>query len=95
MQNSESSRTAWQQVVDADSDAAQRERLEAFLALHPQGTEPRLVVSVEDAATGQKAPIDKALWSNPQGYRVTLRYGDETYVFTPRSAASLEPLFRE
>ena len=95
MSDTHSSKAAWQRVVDADSETTQRAELDAFLALHPPGSEPRLQVSVVDAASGQKAPIDKALWAAPQNYRVTLSYGDETYVFTPKSRASLEPLFRE
>lgn len=86
---------AWQAVRDAPDPATQRTRLDAFLAMNRQAGAPPLMVDVARADTGERAPIDKALWAEPQRYQVTLRYGQRRYAFVPLSRASLEPLFRE
>lgn len=86
---------AWQAVRDATSADAQRDGIDAFLAMNQQAGAPPLMVNVAKRDTGAKAAIDQALWDNPQQYEVTLRYGDRRYGFTPLSRASLEPLFRE
>jgi hypothetical protein len=95
MSNDDKTDAAWQEVLAADTAERQRERIDAFLAMNQAAGAPALQVSVKDIASGQKAPIDKALWANPQQYEVTLRYGEQTYTFTPKSRSSLEPLFRE
>lgn len=85
----------WQAVQTASSADGQRREIDAFLAMgQPEGTPP-MQVSVKDLASKHDAPLDKALWENPQQYEVTLHFGDRKYSFVPRSRASLEPLFRE
>lgn len=88
--------TAWQAVTSAQTPGAQRSALDTFMALNESGTGalPRQV-SVTERATGTKAPIDNALWAEPQKFEITLRYGERSYVFVPQSRSSLEPLFRE
>lgn len=88
--------SAWQAVTSAQTAESQRAAIDAFIALNESsdGAPPRQV-SVTASASGQKAPIDNALWANPQQYEVTLRYGERSYVFVPKSRLSLEPLFRE
>ncbi len=86
---------AWQEVTSAGTAEAQRRHLDAFLALNAEIGAPPLQVSVKELASGARVPISKALWANPQNYEVTLRYEQRTYTFTPKSAASLEPLFNE
>ena len=86
---------AWQAVTAAGDPREQRRQIDAFLALNQQADAPALQVLVSSLDTGQRAPIDRALWDNPQRYEVTLRYGERSYVFVPQSADSLKPLFRE
>ena len=86
---------AWQAVRDAADPAQQRARLDAFLAMNRQAGAPPLMVDVARRDTGERAPIDKALWADPQHYEVTLRYGQRRYGFVPLARTSLEPLFRE
>lgn len=87
--------TAWEAVRAAESTDAQRQRIDAFLAMNQQAGAPPLMVSVARRDTGEKAAIDQALWDNPQDYEVTLRYDERRYRFVPLGRASLEPLFRE
>lgn len=87
--------TAWTRVTAATSAAEQRQQIDAFLASQQQGGAPPLMVNVAKRDGGAPAPIDDALWQNPQDYEVTLRYGERRYRFVPLSRSSLEPLFRE
>lgn len=87
--------TFWQAVTAAGTAQAQRAAIDAFLEANQQAGAPPLQVRVRHGDTGEAAPIDKALWDNPQQYQVELRYGGRRYEFVPLSPASLEPLFRE
>lgn len=95
MSSDDDFQAAWQAVQSADSASEQRQKIDAFLAMNQRAGAPPLQVSVRNQATGEKAPIDQALWDNPQQFEVTLRYGERRYVFVPLSRSSLEPLFRE
>jgi hypothetical protein len=95
MQQGAGAQAAQWQAVDDASAAEQPQRLEAFLAAQTQAGAPPLQVTVRDKASGAAAKIDKALWAAPSNYEVTLRYGQDTYVFVPKSGESLKPLFRE
>ncbi|RPD85375.1 hypothetical protein [Luteimonas sp. 100069] len=87
--------TAWARVTTATTAAQQRQEIDAFLAIQQQGGAPPVMVDVTKRDGGAPAPIDDALWQNPQDYEVSLRYGDRRYRFVPLSRSSLEPLFRE
>lgn len=86
---------AWQAVTAAATPQAQREAIDAFLAANAAAGSPPLLVQVHRRGTRDVAPIDQALWDAPTDFEVTLRYGDQRYVFVPLSRSSLEPLFRE
>lgn len=86
---------AWEQVRTAPDAATQRQRIVDFLRQNETAGAPALQVLLYRRDTGAQAPIDDALWANPDQYEVQLSLGERQYRFVPRSRESLEPLFRE
>lgn len=86
---------AWEQVRTAPDVATQRQRIVEFLRQNETAGAPALQVLVYRRDTGAQAPIDDALWANPDQFEVQLSLGERQYRFVPQSRESLEPLFRE